>query len=182
MTKTIGSQFQNFGEETDGFRRRVGSGGGCGAEGRRGGRNSGRVGHRTIMRAVRIRPRATRGGCGRGGTRDEGRWRAKDGGARGEGTGGARRERAALAAASAAKSRGKKCCRGIGVRLGRLLLIFNRHNDINIYIIVTNRERRHCSGRKRRRQNTAFPSLCSYPPTRRSTPQISWARQSVSAR
>ena len=56
------------------------------------------------MRAVRIRPLATRGGCGRGGTRDEGRWRAKDGGARGEGAGGARRERAALAAASVSES------------------------------------------------------------------------------
>ena len=38
--------------------------------------------------------------------RDEGRWvrRAKDGGARGEGAGGARRERAALAAASVSES------------------------------------------------------------------------------
>ena len=188
MTKTIGSQFQNFGEETDGFRRRVGSGGGCGrgrASGREKQRASGAsydyAGSADSASGNARRMRARRN-AGRGTVAREGWGRAKDGGARSEGAGGARRERAALAAASTTGCRGKMCCRGIGVRLGRLLLIFNRHNDINIYVIVTNRERRHRSGRKRRRQNTAFPSLCSYPQIRRSTPQTSWARQSASAR
>ena len=67
--------------------------------------------------------RAADAGAEERGTRDGGAQRM--GGVRGEGAGGARRERAALAAASAAKCRGKKCCRGIGVRLSRLLLIFN---------------------------------------------------------